>query len=519
MELSTGRGASIGGPATPLPHETETTAANKTAQFRLGIVPEDKFEDVSFTKLGEAMTWKYQSDASKPTIPPLRHLPLAAKNWNEQGKEWPEEFANLLAFIPEDILMRYIAESKLPAEERSPEYGNLDTFIGMIANFMVWLKSISPAKESSESEEIRQNNLLLDQMNDQMKKASKWIIYASADMINAIGRNDRNFEMLNLLNNQLNAAVRDIENQDQAALSPLAGDLREWSAQLKNSDFGDNLQILKTLTNTMAIITAASAFGSGSSTLLLGLGFASIGIDNSESRLGLLPKSFALFRDNVTDSVLNPLTPSADNGSRLLTPLLVSALLVSTLTATSFAQSELNNPMLLNMALSFGVNSNLLTTIFSGVANTMGANEQTAPVVRDLLTLATVLFSIKTVATTDESQAISLIETLKSPMLQWLENLKSIASRTDQDLHNPTMKALNLFVQQGHLSLENSDYETFFESLGQLDLLADNAEDAAWDFKQQIEDYKEFLALVQYFITHTTKDEDLTHTNINVFPG
>lgn len=517
MEISPGKGASLGGPPTPSQEEIERTAGTRNAMISSGIMTASQFDTQSIADLGRQVTWKYQNDATKPTIPPLRNLPVMAKAWVERDKEWASEFNKLLDLLPEDIRQRYLDESRLPPEERSPEYGDLDNLLGFIADMVRWMSNISTPKEVSEASKshMEANAALPELMRQSIINIGKELVSSAYDILQSIGHNDIHFDALSLQLKQIDAALNELASEGNGeALSPLVKDLQEWSHTLETRDMGDQLKILHTLSSVLSIITASSTIGSGTASVVLGLGVANVGIDGTSTEIGIIPEKLVLLRDILTNQLLSVL-PLANHGSKALLTTLASALILGSVTLGSFSD-QVKSPLLFNITTQFVIVSNLVTSLCSSIAVSCGADENTKTVASHMLALTAIILLLNTAHSSDQEKAIDLIASIKEPLLNWLKNIESVVS---QEVSGAGAK-MAILVQSGIIALESEDFEGFLsvaEEFGDLVPLDDHEYEIK-KLKDMQEDLKEFIVLIRRQ-AFDMKEEDKTHPNIGVFLG
>lgn len=516
MEISPGKGSSIGGPPTPSQEETERTGGTRSAMISLGIMTASQFDSQSIADIGKKDTWKYQSDATKPTIPPLRNLPVMAKAWVDRDKEWMSEFNKLLNLLPEDIRQRYLEESKLPPDERSAEYGDLDSLLGFIADMTRWIHKVATPGEVAEASKMQMemDKMFADHMRQSMVHIGKELVSSAFHVLEAIGRNDIHFDALSLQLRQIDAALNELASGEEGeALSPLVKDLQGWSVTLESRNMGDQLKILHALSAILGIITAGSSIESGSASALLGLGVANVGIDGTSSEIGILPEKLVLLREVLIDQ-LQEVLPLANNGSLALLTSIVSALILSSITLGS-CSDQMQSPLLFNLTAQFVVTSNLLTAFCSSIATSCGADENTKGVASDLIAFTAIALLLNAAHSSDKEKALDLITSIKTPLLSLLNNIESVLSQETSGMG----AKMAILAQSGIIALDSEDFEGFLaiaEEFGNLEPL--EHETQVEQLKEMKENLKEFIALIRRQ-AFDMKEEDKTHPNIGVFLG
>lgn len=515
MEISPGKGASIGGPPTPSQEEIERTGATRNAMVSLGIMPAGQFDSQSIADIGKQTTWKYQGDATKPTIPPLRSLPLA-RAWIERDKEWVGEFQHLLDLLPEDIRERYLLESSLPVEERDPSYAHLDAFLGMVATLLSWIKKVSHPGEVSASAQARisANNALADQMRQAMIVVGKELIASAKEILDAMGHNDPHFDALSLHLRQLDAALDDLAFQEGETLSPLIRDLHQWSAQLGERDFGERLMMLHTLSSVLSFLAAAESIETGAASVVLSLAIANIGIEGTDSMIGIIPERLLVLRDHLIAQLLT-IMPGADEAGKALLTTLTSALILGSITLTAL-NGEMESTSSLGLMAQFILSSDLLPALCSSIVVACGAGDATSSAASDLLALTAVILMLQTMSGINREQALNFIEGIQGTLKSWLSNVETIFSH---EVSGPGAK-MAILLQSAKIALEGEDFESFLdvlEEFGEIEPLNDH-EAEIQKFKDIEKNLKEFIALMQRYLLDT-QEEDKTHANITVFLG
>lgn len=494
MSIDLGRGGTVGGPPTQTVDESTRNAATHTQQAALGIQPGDTQAVQPFSDLGKQTTWKYQSDSTKPTIPPLITLRTAGRTPTEADTAWTSEFNKLLDELPSDVRDEYLYQSQLPPNERSAAYADLDKALGTMAQFNVWLNS---AKSPGDPALQEQNDALSPQMQQAMLKLGNLITDASQTYLNSAGHSDPNFDALSGYTNQLGASLQDLTEQDMAGLSMLSGDVDTWNAQLQSRSVGDNLQILRTGMDILSDVTAASSLSTGAPSLLLGLSIASIGIDNASSAAQVTPQSLENMQNLLAD-VLMTLLPESSAGNRhllsqLLTALFLGAISMGTLTSQ---YSQLFN----QLSLSYAINAGIFDAIGIGIARANGANDKTASVAGAIISLTATLLLLQAMAKDNEKYAESLYEISKSQLKHWMKTIVPWmhdalrAGKSD----NQIASDFALLIEQSVIALDNDDFSIFHQTVKEAQ--SSTAVGTPSEQKRDNDKFDKFNAFVNHYI-------------------
>lgn len=447
--------------------EMEQSASTQVARASIGIVP-DSIE-LAWSQLGMMSLWKYLSTSANPSlVAPLINLRTSLLT---KESSWTEEFNRLLDLLPEHIKARLLLESRLPPEERNSSFAAFDTLLGGIARANVWLRArMLDATESPMPTQT--NDVLMYAARQGVIAHGNAILQAARSLLDQAGHNLGYYDELSQLISQMQDAANDIEALNQpSALTPenktsltrIASYLDSLSQQLQARFVGDNLLILKPMLEAMSLVTAASVMETGSAYLLIGLSTANVGIDRTDSALGILPKLLGSLRDKISEALSGSLLPKADIGSKRLLPLLVTASFVA---AMGFM--DLVNPNIakgnfpLQLALNFALHFGLLKGISSGIARACGADDKTQSLGGHILTCTTVLLMIHAVHAKNGNLAAPLIEAMRSDLTSWFNEINQYATETlqYQGISNPQASAAAILIQQARIALEASDYDT-----------------------------------------------------------
>lgn len=499
FEISTGKGASLSGPPTPTPLETELSGNTRVNQNLLGIVSPEKYDELAVSDMGRQMTWKYDSAATKPKIPQLR-LPVIQKPWSDDDKTWMAHFADLLNFLPPDVRERYEAESRLPFLDRNPAYGDLDALLGLVSSIMVWMKQ---TRQTQPSEFVKTqqflNDVLVDSMLQVVLTDGRELLEGVRQMLDNIGHNDPNYDQVSLQTKQLLKALDILSTSKNNDL--LVGDLASWSQQLEDRNYGDNFKILGTLAGLMSLISASTTIGTGAPALLLALGISTLKID--DNNIGLLAEMPV--KQNLIDQ-LKTLLPLADNANQQMMGSLISAFLLTIITSTALTQTQVS-PLLFGTTLQFAWSAGLFDVLGTVLAKVFGANEKTEPIASQMIIFSFLTTLFQTVGEKDKKQAIDLIESLKMPLQTVLNNIIAYYQNVDE-------QALNVKLQSLKLALENDQYDQFL----QLQLSEEWAKMDEEASKRMEEEMKQFSALIKRALIELGEDSQ-TKANIGVFQG
>lgn len=128
------------------PRELEATAATVLNRAALGIV-KDSLE-VSFMQLGGNL-WKYNSDASRPTLAPLINVRVTAAQKEIVDRSWDTFFEELKKNLPVDTADRLTREKLKAKEDRNPSYVALEEILVSSARTLAMLHEAANAGEAN----------------------------------------------------------------------------------------------------------------------------------------------------------------------------------------------------------------------------------------------------------------------------------------------------------------------------------------------------------------------------------
>lgn len=465
MGFNPGTGGTIGGPPTPQQYELSTSAAQVNAQINLGITSDMLENPVS--NMMRTAVWKYLANASNPNLTTyLSQMRVSTAVKDESDTLQNEHFTRLWNALPDDVLQRYNLEMTLPAEEQDPAFINLRTTVQMMAYFAAWVSGANPSTDVSK-EALERNAAYLslpEQAQRGMVSTGLELLQGMRQYLETIGRNNPVFDSLSPFINQFDAAITELNSSSKADLSKLAGDLEIWTTQFQRYS-GNDLQVLGQLMPLMSLVAAAGALGTGSASLLLGLGTAFIGINRADSSTGILPSDLSALVSLLSTGMLATLLPNADKGSVQLLKLLTSGLYIGAVTIAALARDGLSTPLLFDLSMTAALSSNVFTTVTEAIAAAAGATERTKELAGSALSLTTVLLMIMAYAGKDQARAAALAESFKPYLSGWIEQLEPVVSSAAGRSNDSKITSLNVHLQQGKVALETDNYPEFIATV------------------------------------------------------
>lgn len=522
MGFDTGTGGSVGGLPTKTPNELEASAWAAVASQQIGKMPNS--DDVLFSQINPQTTWKYNSTSSNPVLHPLTTLRMASSAPREPDQTWSGLYAKLLDYLPSDVRERLQQENQIPLEERSPEYSAFNRVLEKTAKAMAWLQGINEPMDPAAIalSHIPQNNALAATAFEGTVSHGKEVLSAAQDFINQIGPNAINHDKLLGIANQFQNVLQDLDDlghpigSNKQSLSLLAEDLQTLSSQLHGVSFGNDMQVLRTTVDVMALVTAALASKSAAPSLLLGLSIASTGLSETQSTGGVLSPAFTNAIGMLANGLLSTALPHADAGSRRLFPLLVGTMLIGGSTLASIAASDKEQRSLpLDLAMRLATGSGIFTEVSQGVASASGASENTKKTTGNALALTTALMMIHTASVHDKSAATSLTESLSPWLSRMLDDVEPFVGHVvrEGEAQSDAAHAVGVVLKQGRIALNEDNPAAFVQTISDAfsSIVAEGNETSS---KKLIEGLQKFAEVIGNNIVSSTEADSSVKTGI-----
>lgn len=492
--LSTGTGGSLGGPPTRFINELETTAATLNMQINLGIVSGNDFDLIPFSSMGRQMTWKYTGDSTKPVLAPLIRLPLVLQPFVERDTAWIEDFNRLVEYLPPDVRDRYIYESSLPFSERDPAYTDLDTFLGVVADFLAWSRQISAPAYTQSTAAIQTIYQALPVIfGQQFMSFAVTGLLSAESYLAAVGPNDPHFDQVVGIVRSLQAFMIELQTVQIEDLTSVAADLRSWASQLSGLAIGDGqLQVLATMVDLMALVATAKTLPVAVQPLFLALSAALVGVD--ESALGVISGPFSSFVNLMAGAFISP--PVQDS---FLTSLLEGFILLAA-TAKSWGTTHMS-PLLFHMCLHCFLQSGLLDVWLNDIGVAAGIDEKSLQAFKDTLTAALLLFLIP------KENSEAFVEEFHPYLLDAFTRLEGFSQAG---------QSLTILITQGKEALEKNDFAGFVQIQNEAKQLLELPETA--DFDTSSNQFTTFADSLWNNAVHT-EEYSQTQANIGVYQG
>lgn len=505
MTTGTGITSNVGGPQIPTPQELEATAATQMMKVLVGIMGDSL--DKPFSQIDADATWKYKSSASNPTIPTIVRVRVSQAPPESSQDAVSAHFNRLVDLLPADLKALYIAQAKLPPEERSPAFNSLDNVLGLTANFMLWLEAASKPMDTAavEKTHIPQYKALTDTMSKNLLVLGGQLTKAALNLLQeqghalpgfdqamgALGDLTDAFGALQAINQETNPAAKRIK------WLSLASKLDTINEQLTQGPVGKNLKALQVLMEALSMLASAASL-EGSGALLISLSHSSIGLHEGSGATGVLPDFVGKIVRNLSQGVLATLLPHAEPGSRKMLPALAGTLLAGALALEYLGKGEQKFDLELGLSLMAG--SEALQTFGNALAAACGAKEGSQNLLGEVIVGSALLLIIHSAARHEAKSATGLSDTLNAPLQRILGNAGEYAdSQISGGSENQTSKlaqSVDVRLQAAKLSLDQRDYDAFISLLNDLGKEVNGGSEVASGKK-----FEHFVDVLNEFLT------------------
>lgn len=474
MGFDAGKGATIGGAATPSQREWEATAHVETSRMVLGITLDSLSKPIS--DIDRDATWKYKSSANNPTIPPLSTLRIASKPATEDDQKWVDQLKKLLNALPPDVREELLSQSALSPEERDPAYVALDTVLGNLSQFLDLLEKAGTPSPLGEVRVELNNALGSIGLNGAYFQTLE-ILGEVVSYLNDVGHQDPQFEILSKFSSEIQADLDDIKEylrtNNKKELSKLAQEMESTNHQFQRLYAGDQLNILSSMMDVLTLVVAAKTLNANNAALLIGLTAAFTGFFEKGS----------VFQDLIghLSNALLPLITDGNAGEELLLPLLTTAFLTGALIFSTLGSDELVQDFSSHLLLSSGT----LNGILESFASACG--------IKDSKTFSSVIGLVMVLALVEVSQ--NNLESL-SPYL------KDYINQLDQAVQEGKItlpESIAILLKQGLMSLEDQELPLVQNNIDEAEEIL--REQAKEDLKKQLLAFANFIQLLRSDLT------------------
>jgi len=445
------------------------------------------------------------TEASRPTIEfPLYNIRTALNSPESEEQDLQSIYNELLSNFPENIQTRLAEEMAKPANERNPVYTNLDNYLTMTAGALGWLQSISePFPAGSAAINNIENNMALSgQALTDLIDQNQTLVTVGQSFLRIAGPNhpsfDRVSEQVNALDNatdefqQAYEAVENGNTSDEAlaALNSSAERLNTLNTEFHRVNSGGDGQIIGSLMNAMALLSAATTLDPGMRSLLIGMAFVNIGLVSSDSASGLIGEQLQNFSQAISDFIIGSFMADIAVGGREITPLFTTTIVIAAIITGNIATGNIGSRNASVEAFSsiegryqdFPLWTLMLSTLVEQavIAEILEDNESALPLglasdftvqelINDTVTLLAIMIHLASIGSTDEEAMHNLAETLSPTLLAEIATLASFLERAQSDpelfpnLDQDLVTHLAVNFTQMQIALGTQDFTAFFE--------------------------------------------------------
>ena len=202
----------------PNVRDQEATATTRNIQDTLGIVRDTLL--VPFSEIGKHDIWKYQSNSSRPSLPPAHTLRMGgAETQVEENKSWIARREELIKELPEDIQNALSLNRGLPRESQYSDFIALDEALATLAKALVFIESAGEPVVSKSRTEGNQNlnQQIPGYANDNYGKSANEVLDSIRDKMTTMGRNNPGYDDISYYASLTQEGVDALNNKGTAA--------------------------------------------------------------------------------------------------------------------------------------------------------------------------------------------------------------------------------------------------------------------------------------------------------------
>ncbi len=548
---SGGGSGNVGGPQQPTIEELNATAFVTVAKELLGIG--DSLQR-PISDVDREGFLKYRSPANRPNLAnPLELLRLATSGALLSDEALLTAYDALFSKLPADVQEELTAQNQLPFAERDINFVVLDNVLTFTAQALVSLNNaaqpIDPA--SIEAGRAQMNLTLPLLMMASTVSQSEAILNLATNVVNGLGPNSPNFDtFLNFLNqaNESLSSMKDAANafvnagqNDSSGLKPGLNELSNAIAAMATSFSGlqnlQDLQILSSVFDAMALTTAAMTLDPAAQPLLLSLSLASVGLSSDSSALSLTGSASKALSNAIAQGLLSSAVlrdTSLNAGANLLFPALVTTSLFSSMVMASLIFDNGIGPLppsdaadntnarlfTLDLVLSLAINSTLANTTFAAISQSIGDSPATQQIVAGTLTLAALFLMIMAVKETGKVDVNALLDSFTAPLIHELEKTSQLVN---EEIHKRNISAdiekglekhheLAVNIQQAILALQNQNFD---ELIAVFTKALEGVGISAEDLQKDLKGVQEFAKLISTTFNQGMEEQTNNITGIS----
>lgn len=502
--IGSGVGGGIGGPQQPSVREQEQTAATEALKLMAGLSLLKDTLEIPFSQMGGNI-WKYQSNASRPALPPLTSTRGPASFEDLKDTSWKKNLENLVNLIPSELKSDYLAEMNLPLDQRNIDFVAFDNVLTTTAMTLSWLQE---ATGPSLAEGVASIDALLNMAMphlalEGMIRTANLVLSKATNFLDNSGANYLQQDILRNFVRHAEKGIAEIENLQSEMKSSksviegfatLAAKLTAISQEFDRLYTGSDLKILGITLASMASLSAALAFADpGTPSLFLALTVCSIGLNVGTSEAAIIGPAIEASSSAISGALSGLLIPNASLATqqfmdRVVTTVFLGAIAFSTLVNEVGVgylpgdEVDVKNAK----AFTFDIVVTLLASsqALDGLLSSLTDRPDLSPKQHEYLTESLKLVALTTIIIAaapnrNPNNAASLFDSLQGTISK---SLAIISDMVNEGILNHTMEgettvALGISLQQTQIALNDSNMSEFVDALkGTLALIGLNSD-------------------------------------------
>jgi hypothetical protein len=498
-----GVGGNAGGSQVPMQREIEATAWTEVNKAALGIVQDSL--DLPLTQINPRYASVYNDGYKTSEGHPFLKLPLetmrmALGSQSATDDTWKTIYENLIRQLPPQLQKRLAYEGSKPFDERNGMYAAFDAVLMAAAKVLARMDHL--AKNFSLADGVvaarTQRNLevsvlalqnLISQGSDICAQALAFVLAQGPNhphfdaSINFLKRMQKGIDDLRQLFLELKEASHTPQTAEKMA--QIAKHFEAMNKTLQRIPLDNDLQILTSTMKTMIALSTALALPNlGAAALFLGMTTASIGIQTSESKSGMIGGALAAISRNLTQSLAETLFPQADDNSKRFLEMLIplgGVILIGLASETvergfgmkpnpHSSEAEANDAFAFELALTLADRTEIVKVIIQEVVgNCGGTTNGKGKQAVEILAAGAAWLMILAGTSRKSSNRDPLIESVEATLIQGIkvarEFLHDIGETSGK---GAILEKITLVLQQAEGALVEKNFEGFVENCGKL---------------------------------------------------
>lgn len=492
-----GVGGNVGGTYSPTPRDTETTAAALNAKLGMGILPDSTAQVIPLTELVPRYIYGYVHGQGYKATPgralldhPLDTVRAAQPSLTTADSSWQTTYNELVSTLPPDLLSQFTTEKNKPFDQRNASFTATDNILTTTAKALTQLQTVAqPISNNPSDEADRAMNLMLpfSALLGSISQGAE-VSQTSQSFLKDVGANHPNFDAVSGLSGQLQSALTllqqvsrgagqsfnngipgQLDDNSRSISSRAAQMLTTLNEQMKNVDFGPDMQLLQPFANASAITATALALpNTASGALYLSLSTAMIGIDSGKgNEAGLVGPNLALFVNSLSQGIISETMPRSQQAGNSLLALGTKASLVSLALLSSLAANGALGPLpngspqdiantqqfAFDTALQVAVDSGVLQNFYESLIAASGGNDQSMKLGGSALTQLAHLLIVLSGSNGDNQRSANLLEQIASNLAKGVTTADVLSSESTKE-----NAAASVAIKQAAVALDHQDY-------------------------------------------------------------